>query len=68
MLTDSAKCTTYQFTEIEWRNQLQTEVAFYWHYFYLFKFLLSQLNYVYYTHLDDWKESLFGSQKLPQNK
>lgn len=44
------------------------EVAFYWHYFYLFKVLLSQVNYVYYTHLDDWKERLFGSQKLPQNK
>lgn len=68
MLTGTAKCTTYQFTEIEWRNPLQTEVAFYWHYFYLFKFLLSQLNYVYYAHLDDFNERLFCSQKLLQNK
>lgn len=61
MLTDTVKCTTYQFTEIEWRDCLWTEVAFYWHYFYLFKFLLSQLNYVSYTRLDDWDERLFCS-------
>lgn len=61
MLTDTVKCTAYQFTEIEWQNCLQTEVAFYWHYFYLFKFLLSHLTYVSYTHLGDWDERLFCS-------
>lgn len=39
MLTDTAKCTTYQFMAIERRrNHWPTEVAFYWHYFYVFKF------------------------------
>ena len=62
MLTHTTKCTTYQFTEVEWRNHLQAEAAFYWHYFYLFKFLLSQLNYVYSTHSDDRNERPFCSQ------